>query len=335
LAPQRSFVGIEAVSLLAVILTAGLLFQWKPSHVFDNEQTFREAAENSLDDIYLFAGVTDATGKIVDFQFSYINPVAETRLRSPRETLLGRSLSEVRPFAVSSGLIAQYQNVVSTGVPYTCEVFVDDERITATWLHVHAVKVGNGLAITSRDVTERRRASDQASFLANHDPLTGLPNRMLLRSRLEAAVQHAQREHHKIAIFMIDVDNFKEINDSLGHMVGDQLLNIVAKRLSTTVRATDTVARLGGDEFIVVMPRFKTLADIERCGEKIVQNVSKQIMIDGQKINITVSVGFCIYPDSGRDVDQLLKNADAAMYSVKGSGRNGMRSYGANEKLLI
>jgi diguanylate cyclase (GGDEF)-like protein len=158
---------------------------------------------------------------------------------------------------------------------------------------------------------------------------------MLLRSRLEAAVQHAQREHHKIAIFMIDVDNFKEINDSLGHMVGDQLLNIVAKRLSTTVRATDTVARLGGDEFIVVMPRFKTLADIERCGEKIVQNVSKQIMIDGQKINITVSVGFCIYPDSGRDVDQLLKNADAAMYSVKGSGRNGMRSYGANEKLLI
>jgi diguanylate cyclase (GGDEF)-like protein len=307
---------------------------WTTSPVLqDEEGSFRAAAENSLDDIYLFDGIPDASGRIVDFRFAYINPAAERRLRSPRETLLGRSLSAVRPFAVSSGLIQRYQDIVQTGVPLTEEVFVDDERIHATWLHVHAVKLGNGLAITSRDCTERKRDIDHARFLANHDHLTGLANRSLLLARLDTAIEQAQQqedpEQHVIAIFLIDVDNFKQINDSLGHAVGDTLLTIVAKRMLSAVRETDTVARIGGDEFVIVMPNFKDRVHIRRCGEKILRNVDKALTIDGKRIHITISAGYSTYPDSGITAAQLLKNADAAMYSVKASGRNGLQSFEA------
>jgi PAS domain-containing protein len=164
----------------------------RPVPAMVDEASFVAAAENSLDDFYIFTGIPDATGKIIDFRFAYINPIAERRLRARRENLLGRSLSEVRPVAVAKGLIARYQEVVRTGVPYDGEVYLDDERIAATWLHVHAVKLGNGLAITSRDITKQKQAADRASFLAQHGVLTGLANRPLLTTRLNAAIHRAK-----------------------------------------------------------------------------------------------------------------------------------------------
>jgi PAS domain-containing protein len=157
-----------------------------------DETSFVTAAENSLDDFYIFTGIPDATGKIVDFRFAYVNPIAERRLRAQRENLLGRALSEVRPVAVSKGLITRYQEVVRTGIPYDGEVYMDDDRITATWLHVHAVKLGDGLAITSRDITKQKQANDRASFFAQHGRLTGLINRPLLTTRLNAAIHRAK-----------------------------------------------------------------------------------------------------------------------------------------------
>lgn len=325
--PWRQILSAGFVTLIAAFVLPHLQRILHKSNRDKEESTFRTAAENSLDDIYLFSGIPDASGKIVDFRFSYINPTAERRLRAHRETLLGRALSEVRPFAVSSGLIERYQEVVRTGVPYTAEVFVDDERIHSTWLHVHAVKIGDGIAITSRDFTERKHAIDQASFLANHDQLTGLANRSLLQARLDAAILQAKSDQSKVAVFMIDLDNFKQINDSHGHAIGDKVLNIVAKRLLGSVRETDTVARLGGDEFVIVIPKFKDLTDVERCGQKILRAVDRPITLDGTKIHITVSAGFSIYPDSGMEASDLLKNADAAMYSVKSMGRNGIRLF--------
>jgi diguanylate cyclase (GGDEF)-like protein len=326
--PWPSILGIGLVTVIDALTLPPLVRGQHTLVGLDNHTNpFRTAAENSLDDIYLFSGIPDASGNIVDFRFAYINPVAERRLRARRETLLGRSLSEVRPYAVSSGLIQRYQEVVRTGIPYTGELFIDDERITATWLHVHAVKLGDGIAITSRDVTERRRATDHASFLAHHDQLTGLPNRALLRSHLDAAIRQAESENTKVAVFMIDVDNFKQINDSFGHLTGDTILTATAKRLLNSVRPTDIVARIGGDEFVIVVPKFKDLADIDRCGEKILRAVDKPIVVDGDKINVTISAGSSIYPDSGIEAADLLRKADAAMYNVKSTGRNGLRIF--------
>ena len=288
---------------------------------------FLAAAESSLDDFYIFDGVADSSGTIVDFRFSYINPNALRRLQARRESLIGKILTEVRPFMISSGLIHKYREVVRTGVPFSCEVFLDDEMIKATWLNVQVVKLGDGIAITSRDVTERKRLDDRVQHLAHHDQLTGLPNRTLLQDRLRQALLQAQRHGDKVAVFMLDLDHFKQINDSLGHADGDVMLYMVGQRLLSLVRETDTIGRIGGDEFVIVMPDFKSLEDVKRCGALIVERMAQPIRIGEREIEITVSVGLCIYPDSGLGIDDILKNADTAMYVTKDRGRNGFHMF--------
>lgn len=283
---------------------------------------FYAAAECTLDDFYIFEGIPDASGSIVDFRFKYINPNAERRLGVSRETLYGKVLTEVRPFMIQSGLIEKYCEVVRTGIPHTCEVFIDDDMIRSTWLNVQVVRLGNGIAITSRDVTEHRRRSDHVNYLAHHDHLTGLANRTLLHESLRQAILRAQTNDHKIAVFLIDIDWFKQINDSLGHANGDVLLATVGQRLLSCVRESDTVARMGGDEFVIVMPEIRSVQDVEHCGEQIIRNASQPIEISGRKINLTLSVGVAVFPEDGHTVESLLRNADAAMYAVKDSGRN-------------
>ncbi len=289
---------------------------------------FFAATEASLDDFYIFEGIPDASGVIVDFTFAYINPNAERRLGVPRESLYGKVLTEVRPFMIQSGLIRKYCEVVRTGIPYTCEIFIDDEMIKSTWLNIQAVKVGNNLAVTSRDVTEHRRRSDHVNYLAHHDHLTGLANRTLLHERLRNAVLHAQSHGHKVAVFLVDIDCFKQINDSLGHADGDVLLATIAQRLLSSVRASDTVARLGGDEFVIVMPEFRNLNDAQHCAEQIIRNAAQPIYINGRDIILTLSVGVALFPEGGRTAEDLLRNADAAMYAVKDSGRNNLHIFG-------
>ena len=292
--------GIGLVSV-AVFALSRLLSLTKHSLFARKEHDrFLAAAESSLDDFYIFDGIPDATGRIVDFRFSYINPNAERRLNVPRETLLGKVLTEVRPFMVSSGLIEHYREVVRTGKPFITEVFLDDEMIKQTWINVQVVKLGDGIAITSRDFTERKRLTDHVSHLAHYDQLTGLANRTLLRDRLQQAILRAQRHNERVAIFLLDIDKFKHINDTMGHAAGDALLVAVAKRLAASVRETDTIARMGGDEFVIVMPEFKSLEDLRRCGELIVRNTAQTINLEGHEVAITISMGISICPDDGR-----------------------------------
>jgi diguanylate cyclase (GGDEF)-like protein len=225
---------------------------------------------------------------------------------------------------IQSGLIHKYREVVRTGIPYTCEVFIDDDMIKGTWLNVQVVRLGNGVAITSRDVTEHRRRSDHVNYLAHHDHLTGLANRTLLHERLRQAILRAQIHSQGVAVFLIDIDYFKQINDSLGHADGDVLLATVGQRLLSSVRESDTVARMGGDEFVIVMPEVHGKWDVERCGEQILRNAALPVELSGQKVSLTLSAGVSIFPEGGRTAEGLLRNADAAMYTVKDSGGNSL-----------
>jgi len=323
----------QLMDSLAVALACGLLLPRLPSIrkaaalARSEHARFLAAAENTLDDFYLFDGVPDDSGAIVDFRFSYINPNAERRLGVARETLYGQILTEVRPFMTQSGLIEKYREVVRTGQPYTCEVFIDDDMIKDTWLNVQVVRLGDSIAITSRDVTEHRRRTEHVHYLAHHDHLTGLANRTLLHERLRQAILRAQHQDHKIAVFLVDLDNFKQINDSLGHADGDILLATVGQRLLSSVRESDTVARMGGDEFVIVMPDFRSMDDVERCGQQVVRNAAQPIRIAGRDLSITLSVGVSIYPEAGLTAEELLRNADAAMYTVKDSGRNRLQVF--------
>jgi diguanylate cyclase (GGDEF)-like protein/PAS domain S-box-containing protein len=191
---------------------------------------------------------------------------------------------------------------------------------------VNAVKDADGsirgfIAIAS-DITERKQLMTYLNHMVSHDQLTGLPGRTLLRERIAEAIEKAMLHGRKVAVFVIDLDHFKRMNDSLGHRVGDEILVGMAERMRLSLRRSDTLGRLGGDEFVVVMPHIATLADVERCAKRLVDRVSSTAVVGEMEVNLTASVGVCVYPDFAEDVDSLLERADAATYAAKGNGRN-------------
>jgi diguanylate cyclase (GGDEF)-like protein/PAS domain S-box-containing protein len=181
------------------------------------------------------------------------------------------------------------------------------------------------------EIVERRQAEARVHHMAYHDSLTGLPNRALLADRLDRAMLAAQRSDRRLAVMFIDLDRFKTINDSLGHMTGDALLKEVAERLVGAVRASDTVARLGGDEFVVLLPGIHDTEESSHVAQKIIDMLSEPIPLEGRLLHITPSIGICTYPDDGNDVATLMRNADAAMYHAKASGRNNYQYF--NEEM--
>ena len=165
------------------------------------------------------------------------------------------------------------------------------------------------------------------THMAEHDFLTGLPNRALLTDRLAQAIALAQRHGKKVALMYLDVDNFKHINDSLGHAIGDLLLQSVAQRLLTCVRLSDTVSRQGGDEFVVMLPEAADVLDAAHTAKKLIAAVAKPHLVADHQLHVTLSIGISLYPDDGKDVETVLRNADIAMYQAKKSGRNNYKLF--------
>jgi len=184
-----------------------------------------------------------------------------------------------------------------------------------------------GLVMVGRDVTERKLAAARIHHLAHHDSLTGLPNRVLFQERLRSALAQAKRLGHKVALLFLDLDKFKDINDTLGHHVGDLLLKAVAKRLLRCVRESDTVARLGGDEFAVVLTNLDDPDGASTVAESIIASVAEPFGLEEHEVNTSTSIGITIFPDDAVDSEHLLKNADLAMFRSKAEGRNNYHFY--------
>ncbi|WP_198064183.1 diguanylate cyclase domain-containing protein [Neptunomonas qingdaonensis] len=179
----------------------------------------------------------------------------------------------------------------------------------------------------SSDITQRKKDAQQINFMAYYDPLTGLPNRILLQDRLKQALVQAHRNRQHGAVFILDIDHFKVINDSLGHLIGDDLLQEVAKRLSDCIREEDTISRLGGDEFVVLLAdlgedKKNAISHASSVAEKIIHTISEPFITQENKLQITVSIGIVMFPDDTDQIIDLMKLADNAMYKVKQSGRN-------------
>ena len=172
------------------------------------------------------------------------------------------------------------------------------------------------------EIVERRQAEARVHHMAYHDSLTGLPNRLLLSDRLDRALLAAERTGRSLAVMFLDLDRFKTINDTLGHVAGDQLLKEVATRLCGAVRASDTVARLGGDEFVVLLPGLRARDEATQVADKIIDVLAQPFPLEGHVLHVTPSIGICVYPDDGIDAETLMRHADAAMYHAKAAGRN-------------
>ncbi|RKZ86237.1 MAG: diguanylate phosphodiesterase, partial [Gammaproteobacteria bacterium] len=206
---------------------------------------------------------------------------------------------------------------------------------TITPLFDHLGEIIHFVAVME-DVTERKADQERIAFMATHDELTELPNRNLLNDRLHQAIAHADRQHSKMAVLFIDIDQFKFINDSLGHQLGDDLLQVLAKRLVSVLRTEDTVARFGGDEFVVLLPEVAEISDVKTLANNLLDQIQKPYVLSGHELMVTGSIGISIYPDDAGDADDLIQLADSAMYLAKEQGRNNSQFYtpAINEKIM-
>ena len=203
------------------------------------------------------------------------------------------------------------------------DIFIED---SVSPIHDHNGTV-IGAVLVFRDVSESRAMADQIAHLAEHDFLTGLPNRLLLNDRIGQAIALAERNRGKIAVLFMDMDGFKNINDSLGHPAGDDLLKCIANRLRDCIRGPDTVSRQGGDEFIVLLQGVKKPEDAAIAAKRLLKSLAETYFMGPHNLHITASIGVSIYPDDGPDAETLIKNADTAMYQAKENGRQSFQFF--------
>lgn len=204
-------------------------------------------------------------------------------------------------------------------------------EIFAEWLSISALRDNKGalthyIALMS-DISERKAVEDRMTYMAQHDVLTGLPNRMLFQDRLQQAITYAERRHTNVALLFLDLDRFKNVNDTLGHHYGDLLLQEVTRRIRLCVRNSDTVSRQGGDEYVIMLPNLDELGDILQVVNKLIETIAQPYQLEEHAVHMTTSIGVSVYPQDGTDSENLVKNADTAMYQAKDAGRNCYRFF--------
>lgn len=288
---------------------------------------FKNTLDQTLEAVFIFDPES--------LRFTYVNQGAMQQVGYSETELMQMTPVDIKPLYT----LAQFQQVV--------QPLIDGVRTSFTFQTVHRHKDGHDVPVEVflqlirmegqvprfvamvSDISERKVAQKQIEFLAYHDALTGLPNRLLAKDHLEQAILAAERENTKVALLFIDLDKFKTINDSLGHVIGDGLLKGVTTRLRECLRDIDTLSRQGGDEFLIVLNNMRDTESVTVVAEKILGRMAEPFEIDHHELSVSLSIGIAVYPDDGKDFDTLLKHSDTAMYQAKDAGRNTHRFHTA------
>jgi diguanylate cyclase (GGDEF)-like protein len=321
---------------VVLVLATGLLWLWSwqgarsRARVRRAQETYAAASAASLDAFFIMRELRNTHGEIEDFTFVDVNSRAEKMTGFGKDQLKTMTLCGLLPIARDNGMFDHLVHAIVSGGVHEQEWESSGPLFGARWLHQQVVPVENGLVAIVRDISERKLAESRLAHLAQHDALTGLPNRSLISDRLSMMIAQARRRGGTVVVAFIDLDGFKLVNDGLGHSAGDELLRVVAKRMSTCLRAGDTVGRFGGDEFVLVLSDpddgNATAAVLERVRETVVQPVS----LGEQEVRVSCSIGVAIYPHDGGDVESLLMHADTAMYQAKDKGKNNCQFFARN-----
>ncbi len=290
----------------------------------DTDARFKALVQNSADIITIHN---------LDGMTVFESPAASRVLGYGPGRLIGRSpFDSIHPRDV--GRVREVFAQVVRGEIQPAPVEFRFRRADGSWIHLEGVGTNllhypgiEGVVLTSRDITQRKVAEERIQYLAQHDTLTDLPNRILMRDRLNICMAQAHRWHQMVAALLIDLDRFKVLNDTFGPAVGDEILREMARRLQQCTRDGDTVARLGGDEFMVLLPNLASPQWAAAVAQKVLQSVAKPLCIGGQDVVMSASVGVSLFPEDAKDPDDLIRNADTAMYSAKRMGRNNYQFY--------
>jgi diguanylate cyclase (GGDEF)-like protein/PAS domain S-box-containing protein len=266
------------------------------------------------------------------YRLEYCNPFAERLFGVHAGDILGRDLRDIhREQGVDESRFARGLDVVRRGGTheFSCSRTISGEE-KVLQARMSGIRNENGgligFVLMVKDVTERRKTEETIRHMAYHDMLTDLPNRTLFGDRLHMELARAERNRQPVAVLLMDLDRFKEVNDVFGHAVGDELLKAVARRLKTVVRRSDTVARMGGDEFLFILPGVQEQGDLEETAAKILAAVERPVELQGEQVSVGASIGAAVYPEHGHDEKALVRMADQAMYRAKREGRRQGRS---------
>ncbi len=289
----------------------------------NSEKRVRAILENALVGI---AHIKDGNIVAVNRKFEEIFGYERDEIQGLRKEILYPSVDIHKAINEAASML------LANNETYQGEWKMKHKNGTIFWCAVSAKSISEktreeGIIWLFEDITQRKRSEEELLHLANYDSLTGLPNRSLFIDRLEQGIGRTRRQDGLLGLLYIDLDRFKIINDSMGHTTGDELLKCVASRFFECVRNTDTVCRLGGDEFTIVLPEMQDISDAGKVAEKIIMVMNDPFDLNGEKVNISPSIGVSIFPDDGEEIESLLKNADSAMYHAKSKGRNNYQYY--------
>jgi diguanylate cyclase (GGDEF)-like protein/PAS domain S-box-containing protein len=338
----------EAATLSAglVVFTAlAWLWSWQGARARARmrraQETYAAASEASMDAFFVMREVRNSDGVIVDFKIVDANIRAAQMTGTSKQDLCRTTLCQLIPAARGNGMLKGLSEVIAAGGMHEQEWQNTVPQLRARWLHQQVVAVQGGIVAIVRDISERKAAEERMLHLAHHDTLTGLPNRSLISDRLEHTIAQARRNGGTVLVAFMDLDGFKLVNDGLGHNAGDELLKVVAERMSGCLRESDTVGRFGGDEFVLLLDEPASVVDAAPVLERVRKAVLQSISVSGQEVQVSCSIGVAVYPNDGGDAGTLLMNADAAMYRAKELGKNNIQFYtremnaSIEEKLLL
>ena len=316
---------IASIFLLLFTLVAtrmSVILAWRKYQEKEIQDTYRLATEGAENGFYMLNTLHDEHGDIVDFVYVDCNVLGAKFFGLNREELIGVKLSSLQNDGYFKVLLDVYSKAMETGFHEDEYQVPPESPIEFAWARRRLARSGTGLAVTISDISIRKQNERELVQLANKDELTGLYNRHWLLKHLPPALNRARAGQYMLAILFVDLDGFKDVNDTRGHAVGDQLLKSVASRLQSVLRPSDHVIRLGGDEFVVLLEPVYEEHKSANVAERICESFEQAFLWNGDKLQMSASIGISLFPRDGDDTETLLKSADIAMYSVKAAGKN-------------
>jgi diguanylate cyclase (GGDEF)-like protein len=329
---ELRLIALAGSALLLLITGIGMTLTcwriWRKQYAREVQATYRLATDSAREGFYMLRPLYDASRELTDFLIEDCNERGAMYRGVPRDKLIGSRLSAMVPALFQSHMLPACRQAMEYG-------FLEDEMHVpargarpAQWLQRRLERSGMGLAVTLRDISDTKAHQEALVQLANADPVTTLPNRHWLMRYLPTAIERARAGGTLMAVLFVDLDDFKNVNDTLGHAAGDELLRAAGLRLKALVRPGDSIARLGGDEFTVILESARSEDEVLAVAERIIAALGDSFSLaDGSRHAVQASIGISLYPRDGDDGATLLKHADIAMYAAKADGKGNYRAF--------